>query len=90
MLESIVNQTYKNLEIIIVNDGSTDKTSEICDQYAKKDDRIIVINQVNCGVVKARKAGVQIAKGKFITFVDADDYIELDMLLLVRTYKKEF
>lgn len=64
-IDSILNQTYKNLEIILVDDGSPDKCPEICDEYAKKDDRIIVIHNNNGGVSSARNAGLDIAKGKY-------------------------
>lgn len=64
-IDSILNQTYKNLEIILVDDGSPDKCPEICDEYAKKDDRIIVIHNKNGGVSSARNAGLDIAKGKY-------------------------
>lgn len=74
-VESIINQTYKDLEIILVNDGSTDDSLNICNQYAQKDKRVTVINQQNKGVVLARKHGIKNAHGKYITFVDSDDYI---------------
>lgn len=74
-LDSIVNQTYQNLEIILIDDGSTDKSGEICDEYKKKDKRITVIHQVNAGLSGARNAGVDISTGEFIGFVDSDDYI---------------
>ena len=75
-IESIINQTYKNLEIILVDDGSTDRSSAICDLYAAKDNRIKVIHKPNGGLVSARKSGVKIATGRFIGYVDGDDYIE--------------
>jgi glycosyltransferase involved in cell wall biosynthesis len=78
-LNSIVNQTYKNLEIILVDDGSPDNCGKICDEYAQKDDRIVVLHQPNSGVSRARNAGLDIAKGEYIAFVDSDDYIALDM-----------
>lgn len=74
-IESIIKQTYKNIEIILVNDGSTDNCPKICDEYAKKDKRIIVIHKKNGGVSEARNAGIDIAKGKYITFIDSDDYV---------------
>lgn len=64
-IDSILNQTYKNLEIILVDDGSPDKCPQICDEYAKEDDRIIVIHNKNGGVSSARNAGLDIAKGKY-------------------------
>ena len=74
-VESIINQTYKYLEIILVNDGSTDHSLKICNQYAQKDKRVTVINQQNKGVVPARKQGIKNAHGKYIAFIDSDDYI---------------
>lgn len=78
-LESIINQTYTQLEIIIIDDGSTDTSGEICDSYAKKDDRIKVYHRENKGLVSARNQGVKEANGDLITFVDADDWVEKDM-----------
>ncbi len=78
-IESIQNQTYQNLQIILVDDGSVDQSGIICDKYALKDLRIEVIHQHNQGVVAARKHGLDRAKGKYIGFVDGDDYIEPDM-----------
>lgn len=75
-IESILNQTYRNLEIILVDDGSTDRCPEICDLYAGKDDRIKVIHKENGGLVSARKAGVEAANGDFVGYVDGDDWIE--------------
>lgn len=75
-IESILNQSYENLEIILVDDGSTDRCPDICDLYAKKDSRIVVIHKKNGGLVSARKAGIQIAKGEYATYVDGDDWIE--------------
>lgn len=78
-LDSVINQTYKNLEIILIDDGSTDNSSEICDEYARNDERIVVIHKENKGVSSARNKGIEIATGDFIGFVDSDDYIEPDM-----------
>jgi hypothetical protein len=77
-MDSILNQTYKNLEIILVNDGSTDGSKELCHEYAMSDSRVKVIDQENQGVVAAKKRGVLEATGDFIGYVDSDDYIELD------------
>ncbi len=76
---SIVVQTYKNIEIILVNDGSTDNSPAICDDWAKKDNRIRVIHKENGGVSDARNVGVAAATGEYIGFVDSDDYIEPNM-----------
>lgn len=77
-LESIIQQSYTNIEIIIVNDGSSDESEQICKQYAKNDTRILYIYQENKGSVGARKTGLIHAKGKYIVFVDGDDYVERD------------
>lgn len=78
-LNSIVNQTYKNLQIILIDDGSTDNSGKICDDYSRNDHRISVIHKRNEGLSAARNEGLDIAEGKYIGFVDSDDYIELDM-----------
>ncbi|MCI9559123.1 MAG: glycosyltransferase [Lachnospiraceae bacterium] len=78
-IESVIKQTYKNLEIILVDDGSTDHSADICDEYAQKDKRIIVIHKKNGGLSSARNAGIGIATGDFIGFVDSDDYISENM-----------
>ena len=77
-LESIIHQTYSNLEIIVVDDGSTDRSGEICDLYAKKDSRIKVIHKKNGGLVSARKTAMQVANGDYIGYVDGDDWIGED------------
>lgn len=79
-IESILKSTYSNYEILIIDDGSNTETAEICDKLALKDERIIVIHQKNGGVSKARNCGIENVKGKFITFVDADDTIDSDLL----------
>jgi glycosyltransferase involved in cell wall biosynthesis len=78
-IESIINQTYKNLEIILVNDGSTDECSSICDEYAAKDNRIKVIHKKNGGQDSARKEGMKSVNGLYIGYVDGDDWIEPEM-----------
>lgn len=78
-VESIVNQTYKNLEIILVDDGSPDDCPQFCDAWVKKDNRIKVIHKQNGGLADARNAGLSIAQGDYIGFIDSDDYIDLDM-----------
>ena len=78
-IDSIINQTYKNLEIILVDDESPDNCGEICEEYAKKDNRIVVIHKKNGGLSDARNAGIEVATGKYIGFVDSDDYIKEDM-----------
>ena len=78
-LDSILRQTYDNLEIIVINDGSTDNSLSVAENYAAKDNRIILINQENNGIMSVRITGVEQAKGKYIGFVDSDDWIEPDM-----------
>ena len=75
-LDSVVNQTYKDLEIICVNDGSTDNSLDILNEYCSKDDRIFVVNKENGGLSSARNAGLAVAKGDFIMFLDSDDWID--------------
>lgn len=75
-IDSVVNQTLRNIQIILVNDGSTDNSPLICDEYAKADDRIITIHKINGGVSTARNEGLKIATATYIAFVDADDWIE--------------
>lgn len=79
-IDSIINQTYKNLEIILIDDGSPDNCGKICDEYAKKDKRINVMHKENGGVSSARNAGISSAQGKWISFIDADDWVEANFL----------
>lgn len=79
-LDSVINQTYKNIEILIVNDGSKDKSLEIMKEYQKKDNRIMVINQENKGLSGARNAGLDKATGEYVTFIDSDDYIKANLI----------
>ena len=78
-INSIINQTYKNLDIILINDGSTDNSGKVCDKFKSKDSRIKVIHKENGGLSDARNAGLKIANGEYIGFVDSDDYIAPDM-----------
>ena len=82
-IDSIVNQTYKNLEIILVDDGSPDDCPSICDEWAKKDDRIKVIHKVNEGLAEARNTGIKICTGDYVLFSDSDDYLEYDMIFFL-------
>ncbi len=79
-LNSIINQTYQNFEVILVNDGSTDNSGAICEQYAKNDGRMHVIHKSNEGSTSARKTGIMAAQGNYIAFVDADDWLDSDFL----------
>ena len=80
-LESIINQSFKDIEIIVVDDGSTDQSGAICDMYAQKDERICVIHKQNEGLVRARKTGLENSTSEYITYVDGDDWIEKDAYL---------
>ena len=79
-LDSVINQTYKNLEIILINDGSLDNSLKICREYETKDARIVVIDKENSGVSNTRNIGIESSTGDFITFVDSDDWLELDAI----------
>ena len=78
-VDSILNQTYRNLEILLVDDGATDNSGAICDAYAKKDPRVRVIHQKNGGLDAARNTGIEQATGTYIAFVDGDDWIDPQM-----------
>lgn len=89
-LDSIVNQTYTNLEIILVDDGSPDRCPKICDEYAERDKRIKVIHKENGGLSDARNAGLDICKGEYISFIDSDDWVnEKYVESLINTAIKE-
>ncbi len=88
-LDSLINQTLNDIEIVCINDGSTDKSLEILQEYAAKDDRIFVITQKNQGQGVARNKGIEIAKGEYIQFVDPDDWIELDACETLYNFAKE-
>ncbi|APC91350.1 glycosyltransferase family 2 protein [Francisella opportunistica] len=79
-LESVINQTYKNLEIILINDGSTDSSLSICEKYKSKDNRIVLLNQQNSGQALARNSALDMAKGDYIAFIDSDDWVSLDYI----------
>ena len=89
-IQSIRNQTYKNLEIILVDDGSNDGCGQICDNYAAIDTRIRVIHQENAGLDAARKAGIRIASGEYVGYVDGDDWIEPDMYEKLLQYAEKY
>ena len=80
-VDGILSQTYRNLEVILVDDESPDGCGAICDEYAAKDDRVVVIHQKNKGLSGARNAGIDMAKGEYLAFVDSDDYVTDDFIL---------
>lgn len=79
-LDSLINQTYSEIEILLVNDGSTDRSLDICKKYTENDRRIRILNKMNGGVSSARNEGIRHAIGEWIMFVDADDWLEADTL----------
>lgn len=87
-LDSIINQSYQSLEIILVDDGSTDSSASICDRYALNDKRVKVIHQSNSGVSMARNAGLKVVSGDYISFVDPDDWVESNMYQTLANYLK--
>ncbi len=88
-VQSILSQTYKDFELILVDDGSTDNSGRICDDYKKKDNRILVIHKANGGLSCARNAGTAIANGDYITYIDSDDYVSKDYLYTLARLQKE-
>lgn len=89
-IDSVLSQTYDNYEIILVDDGSTDNSGKICDEYAEKHDKITVIHKENSGPSKTRNVGLEISKGEYIYFLDSDDYLVSDAFdKLIKTAKKE-
>ena len=79
-LNSLINQTYKNMQIVLVNDGSTDNSLDICLKYQNEDDRIVIINKKNGGLSSARNEGIKAANGDYLSFVDSDDFIDCRMI----------
>ena len=89
-VDSIIHQTYRNLEIVLVDDGSPDNCGKICDEYAKQDNRIVVIHKTNGGLSDARNAGMENMHGRYVGFVDSDDWIEPDMYEVLLSNLKWF
>ena len=85
-VQSVINQTYKNLQIILVDDGSTDNSGAICDKYADSDERVEVIHKLNSGLSGARNAGIDSARGAYISFIDSDDFV--DEVYIERLYEE--
>lgn len=89
-MDSILHQTYKNIEVIMVDDGSPDSCPQMCDEYALRDNRIKVIHKENAGLGFARNSGLEVANGQFVVFVDSDDYVTLDMCESLYRAAKEY
>lgn len=88
-VDSILGQTFSDIQVILVDDGSPDQCGKICDEYAKQDNRVEVIHKENGGLSDARNAGIPYAKGEYIIFLDSDDYIENDMFeYMYYTYQR--
>ena len=79
-IDSVINQTHKKLEIILVDDGATDACPKICDEYLKLDERVKVVHKRNGGLSSARNAGLNVASGEYVCFFDSDDFVDCDML----------
>lgn len=89
-IESILKQSYENIQVILIDDGSTDGSSNICDEYAQKDDRVICIHKQNGGVSSARNLGLENVSGDFVCFIDSDDFVELDYIKILVKEIKEY
>lgn len=89
-IESILNQTYRYLEVILIDDGSTDQSGRICDQYGRQDSRIKIIHQKNGGAANAKNAGLKVATGRYLAFLDGDDFLENDAYLYMMKALEEY
>ena len=89
-VDSILAQTYGDLEIILVDDGSPDNCGALCDEYATKDSRVRVLHKSNGGISSARNAGIEVATGEFVCFIDSDDYIDASMLMTLMQLQKQY
>ncbi|HEB9434362.1 TPA: glycosyltransferase, partial [Campylobacter coli] len=89
-LDSIIDQTLEEIEIILIDDGSTDSSGSICDEYAAMDNRIVLIHKENAGLGAAYNTGLEIAKGEYIGFVESDDWVELNMFEELYNKAREF
>ena len=89
-VKSLIDQSLEDIEIILVDDGSPDKSGDICDKLKQQDSRICVIHKSNGGLSSARNAGIQVAKGKYISFVDSDDDVELNMFEIMVNAAEEY
>ena len=88
-INSLISQTYNNIEILLIDDGSTDKSGKIIDEMCLKDDRLKVFHKKNGGVSSARNYGLKKSNGKFVTFVDSDDYVDKDYIKVLAKYQSE-
>src|SRR5574344_1424030 len=88
-MESLLNQTLKDIEIIMVDDGSPDNCPKMCDEYAKRDKRVKVIHKKNGGLGYARNSGLDIATGEYVAFVDSDDYVDVNMYETLYNFAKD-
>ena len=86
-IDSILSQSFRDFELILVDDGSKDSSAQICDEYASQDTRVRVIHKANGGVSAARNDGLDIAKGEYITFIDSDDWVERESLSTISNYR---